>query len=411
MVARMVPINPDRLLGNLYDLRKFGQYSTGVIRQVYSKADMESRHWLRRQMAEAGLDARLDGLGNVIGYSGKTGPTLLMGSHTDTQPKGGWLDGAYGVICALEVSRALSECPETAHMSVDIASWADEEHTYHGFLGCKGFLGMLPSQVISTAIRSDGHRLEEALKTAGLDGLSEQYKPGRYIGYLESHIEQGPRLDISGNRIGVVTGIVGCRDLDIAFIGETNHAGSTPMAMRKDAGMALIEFVSLLNRRFRQMANQYTVWTIGRVEFLPGAACVIPGQATLRLQFRDSSLKQLDRMEEAVRQMANALQKELKAEIQVEQANNTLPATVDSKIQEVLCQSAEQEVPGQWQSMPSAAMHDASIFARVMPCGMLFVPSIGGVSHSFEEDTCEEDLITGCQVMANAAAEIIRQAS
>ncbi|USE38431.1 hydantoinase/carbamoylase family amidase [Endozoicomonas sp. SCSIO W0465] len=408
---KSVSINSDRLLSDLYELRKFGQYKTGVIRQMYSRADMESRQWLRERMTRAGLDARIDGLGNVIGYSGKSARTLLMGSHTDTQPIGGWLDGAYGVICALEVYRALAENPDTAQMSLDIASWADEENTFHGFLGCKGFLGQLPPQVINTAIRADGLRLKDALHAAGLNGISEQYEPERYLAYLSTHIEQGPRLDISQKQIGIVNRISGCREFAISFFGESNHAGSTPMAMRRDAGMALMEFATTLNRRFRQTGTKQSVWTIGHAEFDPGAASVIPGKATMTLQFRDPSPAQMDRLEQALWQMANALQKDLKVDIQIEKETDIPPVRLDGKVQEVLCHIAQQHCPDNWQVMSSGAINDNVIFSRVMPSGMLLVPSIGGISYSFDEDTNEEDLITGCEVLANAAAEIIRQAS
>ncbi len=408
---KSIAINPDRLLDNLYELRKFGQYKTGVVRQMYSKADMESRHWLWEQLVQAGLDARIDGLGNVIGYSGKSLPTLLMGSHTDSQPVGGWLDGSYGVICALEIFRALAEDPDTAHMSVDIASWADEQNTYHGFLGCRGFLGLLQPQVISTAIRTDGYRLEEALLVAGLDGNSEQFVPDRYLGYLGIHVEQGPRLDIAQKSIGVVNQIAGCREFSVSFFGESNHAGSTPMAMRHDAGMAMMEFVSVLNRRYHQLATRQSVWTIGQVALDPGAACVIPGRAVMTLQFRDPSEKQLERMEQVLWQMTRAMHKGLKVDIQVEKTIDMPPVQLDEKVQEVLCQMASHHCPDQWQVMSSGAIHDVALFSRFMPSGLLFVPSIGGVSHSFDEDTSEEDLIAGCQVMADAAVELISQAS
>ncbi|KEI70578.1 hydantoinase/carbamoylase family amidase [Endozoicomonas elysicola] len=408
---KSVSINPDRLLNNLYELRKFGQYKTGVVRQMYSKADMDSRYWLREKMTSAGLSAQIDGLGNVIGYSKKSARTLLIGSHTDTQPIGGWLDGAYGVICALEVYSALAENPDTAHLSIDIASWADEENTFHDFLGCKGFLGQLQPQVINTAIRADGFRLEDALKAVSLDGNSEQYDPERYLAYLSIHIEQGPRLDISQKQVGIVNQISGCREFEISFFGESNHAGSTPMAMRRDAGMAMMEFATILNRRFRQTGTKQSVWTIGHAEFDPGAVSVIPGKAIMTLQFRDPSPAQLDRMEQALWQMAKALQKDLKVEIQIEKETDIAPVRLDGKVQEVLCHIAQQHCPNNWQVMSSGAIHDTGIFSHVMPSGMLLVPSIGGISHSFDEDTSEEDLIIGCEVLANAAAEIVRQAS
>ncbi|MET4695329.1 hydantoinase/carbamoylase family amidase [Endozoicomonas lisbonensis] len=404
-------IKPERLLADLQQLRRFGEYKSGVVRPALSPVDMEARRWLRERMLAASLDAHIDGVGNVIGYSGKQGPTLLMGSHTDTQPEGGWLDGAYGVICALEVCRALQECPETTQMSVDIASWSDEEHTFHGFLGSKSFLGLLEPDVIRTATNADGHSLEQALFDAGLNGVPHRYQPDRYIAYLEPHIEQGPRLELSNKRLGIVTGIVGCRDYDITFTGEANHAGSTPMELRKDAGMAMVDFIGQLNRRFQQLAGQFTVWTVGRIDYFPGAACVIPGQAIMRLQFRDTSQGQMNVLEQALRQLVDTFSSHSGFPVTVSRESITDAVTLDRQVQSCLQEAAEEHYPEQWQSLPSAAMHDANMFAPVMPTGMLFVPSIKGISHNLAEDTRESDLITGCQLAAYAAARIINEAT
>ena len=400
-------IKPERLMSDLRQLRSFGKYQSGVVRPAFSATDISARKWLQERMLSAGLDAHIDGVGNVLGYSGKEGPTLLMGSHTDTQPEGGWLDGAYGVICALEVCRALQECPETKHMSVDVASWADEEHTFHGFLGSKSFLGQLAPGVIQTAKNTEGFPLEQALHNAGLDGKPHHFQPERYIGYLEPHIEQGPRLELGNKQLGIVTGIVGCRDFDITFTGEANHAGSTPMELRKDAGMALMDFIRQLNNRFQQLAGQYTVWTVGRVEYFPGAACVIPGQATMRFQFRDTSQGQMNSLEQALRQLADNFSSSSGFPVSVSRESITDAVELDEQIQARLTAVAEEHFPGAWEALPSAAMHDANMFAPVMPTGMLFVPSIGGISHNLAEDTREKDLIAGCRMAAIAAARIL----
>ena len=400
-------INPERLLADLRQLRTFGQYKTGVVRPAFSETDMESRKWLREKMRAANLDAHIDGVGNVIGYSGKQGPTVLLGSHTDTQPEGGWLDGAYGVICALEVCRALQECEETAHLSLDIASWSDEEHTFHGFLGSKSFLDILEADAIQGATNADGYALKQALLDAGLSGVAHKYQPDRYVGYLEPHIEQGPRLELNNKRLGIVTGIVGARDFDITFTGEANHAGSTPMELRKDAGMAMVEFIQLLNQRFQTLAGEYTVWTVGRVELFPGAACVVPGQATMRLQFRDTSHEQMELLENTVRQLIDRFSMDTGFPITVSRESIADPVSMDNGIQKCLQAAAEDHFPQQWQTLPSAAMHDANMFAKVMPTGMLFVPSIGGISHNLTEDTAEEDLVAGCQLMALAVTKML----
>ena len=404
-------IRPERLLSDLRQLCSFGKYKTGVVRPAFSRADMEARHWLKGRMDAAGLDSVVDGVGNVIGYSGKQAPTLLMGSHTDTQPQGGWLDGAYGVICALEVCRALQECPDTAHLSVDVASWSDEEHTFHGFLGSKSFLGLLGPDVIKTARNAGGESLDQVLYESGLNGVPHRFDPERYQAYLEPHIEQGPGLEDNGHSLGVVTAIAGCRDYDIVFTGEANHAGSTAMGNRKDAGMALFNFAWLLNQRFRELANPFTVWTVGRVEFMPGAACVIPGETIMRLQFRDTSEERVLCLEQALYQLADVAGAADAVTVTVNRVSVTDPVAMNSTVIECLSDAAERLFPGQWQTMPSAAIHDASMFAPHTPTGMLFVPSKGGVSHSLLEDTDEEDLVKGCQLVLEAAVVILSRLS
>ncbi len=400
-------INPERFLTDLQTLRQFGRQGNGVVRQAFSEEDMASRRWLQERMAEAGLRSKIDGVGNVIGYARKPGRALLMGSHTDTQPEGGWLDGAYGVIAALEVARALDECPETRHLALDIASWADEEHTYHGFLGSQGFLGQLAPSVFSTATRNDGHPLSRALADAGLNGQPDHYDPARYIGYLEAHIEQGPRLELAAKQVGIVTGIVGCRTLDITFHGEANHAGSTPMDRRRDAGKALFRFANQMDMVMAAMAAEFTVWTVGRVQFYPGSASVIPGKACMRLQYRDTCRDLLVSMETAVRDLASQMAPELGVDIHVERQPETEPVLMNEVMQEQLTEAAEQHLGQRWMKLPSAALHDANMFGLVMPSAMLFVPSIDGISHNFAENTKPEDLVAGCQVLATTAARMI----
>ena len=297
----MVEIDAERLLANLRHLRTFGAHDPGVIRLSLSPVDMASRHWLVERMGEAGLDATIDGVGSVFGRSAKAGPALLLGSHTDTQPTGGWLDGAMGVIYGLEVAQALAETAETRDLAVDVASWIDEEGTYHGFLGSRSFCGSLGAEVIETATSREGHRLADALAGAGLGGVaSARCEAGRYRGYLEAHIEQGPYLEETGKQIGVVSGIVGLRGFGIGFAGEQNHAGTTPMDRRRDAGVALIELGHRIGAEFSRLAGERTVWTIGHASFDPGAQSIVPGRAEMLFQFRDPEPARLDALEEAL---------------------------------------------------------------------------------------------------------------
>ena len=403
-----VRINPDRLLGDLHRLRAFGACGTGVVRQSLTPIDMESRRWLCEALREAGLEARIDGVGTVFGRSPKPGRALLIGSHTDTQPEGGWLDGAMGVIYGLEVARALQECPETRDLAVDVASWIDEEGRFFGCLGSHAFCGEI-DEIAYDRADVEGTTLRDALREAGLEGTAVQHcEPDRYLGYAEAHIEQGPWLEHEGKRIGVVTGIVGARNLTVSVAGQQNHAGTTPMALRRDAGHTLVELAHRVYETFPGHAGERSVWTIGWMRFHPGFESIVPGRAEMNLQFRDQDVAVLDRLDAHARTLAEEANRRGRAEVTVREASPpSIPARMDEGLRGHIEAAAERHAPGDWVRMPSAAVHDAQVLARHMPAAMMFVPSIGGISHAFEEDTAEEDLVLGCQVFASAAAGML----
>ncbi len=403
-------IDPDRLLGDLKTLRSFGACGTGVVRRSFSEADMAARRWLAGRMAEAGLAARIDGVGNVIGRSPNAGRALLMGSHTDTQPRGGWLDGALGVIYALEVARALAEDPASARLPLDIASWMDEEGSYLGCLGSASFTETLDDDTIRAATDRDGRSVAEALAAAGLAGEAPaRLEPARHGAYLEAHIEQGPLLEAEGKRLGVVTSIVGVRTFALTFSGQQNHAGTTPMALRRDAGDALLVLAGELRAALRGLLAERTVFTIGRVVFDPGAESIIPGRAEMSLQIRDADEAQLDRMAAAVQDLVEAADATGPVRVALSESSGLESAAMDPGLQDHLAAAAERHAPGDWMRMPSGAAHDAQIFARRLPSAMLFVPSIGGISHDFAEDTAEADIVLGCRVLADAAARVLEE--
>ena len=306
MNAIEVPVNGERLMADLKRLREFGARGTGVVRTSLSPVDVESRHWLRGQLEDAGLDARIDGAGNVIGRSRRPGKAVLIGSHTDTQPTGGWLDGALGVICGLEVARALAESPATRDLAVDVASWLDEEGRFCGCFGSRSFVDETPAHALDSldSTGATGLTLRDALREAGLEGVApERLDPDRHAAYLEAHIEQGPYLEDEGNRIGVVTSIVGSRNFTVEFDGEQNHAGTTPMARRRDAAHAMVEFAHSVFREFPAAAAERSVWTIGEMALEPNAVSIVPGRARLNLQFRDQDTAVLDRLEALARDL------------------------------------------------------------------------------------------------------------
>ena len=408
----MAKIDPARLLADLHRLRQFGAEGRGVVRLALSPVDVESRHWLAGRMAEAGLDASIDGVGTVFGRSRSPGPALVVGSHSDTQPSGGWLDGAMGVICGLEIARAFAQSPAERDLAIDVAAWMDEGGTFSGYLGSRVFCGADPAEAIATARNRDGLLLGEALRQAGFAGRPlRRLEGGRHIAYLEPHIEQGGRLEAAGKRIGVVSAIVGIREMRIVFFGQRNHAGTTPMTLRRDAGMALIAFAHRLDEAFGALAGRETVWTIGRIELDPGSTSVVPGRAEMLLQFRDRNPALLEALAARLQDLVAEASEDGSIRVELSPFDAPVePAAMDADLQALVAEAAERRLPGGWMEMPSGAGHDAQVIAAHLPSAMLFVPSIGGVSHDFSEDTSEDDIVLGCQVAADAAAAILRAA-
>ena len=402
-------INPDRLLQNLHRLRGFGRAGNGVVRRCLSPIDMESRHWLVSLMQDAGLDAGIDGIANVIGRSANPGKALLLGSHSDTQATGGWLDGALGVMYSIEVAQALRENPDTRHLAIDVASWADEESHYLGLMGSRSFCDALAESEIDAAHNSDGHSLRAALAEHGLEQRPRLHlEAGRYLGYIEAHIEQGPWLELEQQRIGVVTSIVGMRDLELSFSGQQNHAGTTPMHLRRDAAMALFDFAQILNRSFSEIRGDNSVWTIGRLALTPNEPSIVPGLAECNLQFRDPEQARVEQMHQCVFTLIEEFNRgnEVHASIRIRDESARAVA-MDDSLQQALARAAEKHAPDHWRHMPSGAAHDAQVLAMHMPAGMLFIPSIGGISHDFTEDSREEDIVLGCQVLAEAVMQLL----
>jgi N-carbamoyl-L-amino-acid hydrolase len=408
----MVLINSSRLLNDLRTLREIGGVSTGVVRPAFSDKDIEAREWIKTQFENAGLKSSMDGVGNVFGRSKNEGPALLIGSHSDTQPEGGWLDGALGVVYGLEIVRAFREDPSTQKLAVDAVSWQDEEGNFLSCLGSRSWCGVLDPNIEKTCMGRDGEFLHAALKRVGLDKTARlQIEDGRYEGYLEAHIEQGNYLEDAGEKIGIVSAIVGIRGFTVVFTGEQNHAGTTTMARRRDAATALFDMASRINQQFPSVANDRTVWTIGNVVIEPGAASIIPGRAELTLQFRDQDEEILDHLENIIGFIATDINAKGIVKVEIEPARAPIiPSKMSSKFRIEMQKSAELIVPNKWRHMPSAAGHDPMVINAKLPCGMLFIPSINGVSHNFQEDSHDDDIILGCQVLADAAASILKQA-
>ena len=401
-LGECMKVDRHRLLSDLRELATFGKIETGVDRTAFSPIDMQARAWLRNRMRAAGLEAVIDNAANVYGRMPGVSRALLIGSHTDTVPRGGWLDGALGVIYGLEIARCVSAHSAGRKCGVDVISFQDEEGTFFALYGSRAFCGEDVAREAANARSQSGQPLADAIAAAGIAANPPaRLEPARHVAYLEAHIEQGPRLEAAGDKIGVVTAIVGIRSFRIVFTGRADHAGTTPMAMRSDAGAAAIALGALIAERFRAAAGPDTVWNFGGCAFKPGATNVVPSEATLGFQFRDTAETTMDRLEGILRQSVADAARQCRAEADVAKVLETRPTAMDPRLGGEIAAAARQ-LGAPHAAMPSGAGHDALVLARYVPSAMLFVPSIGGRSHHVSENTSDDDLVTGANVMLAA---------
>jgi len=400
-----------RVLADLNALRGIGAYKTGVHKPTYSEAHMRSLEWLSMRLPDAGLAATIDGIGNVVGTSAKAGPKLLAGSHLESQNYAGWLDGPLGVVYALEAARVINRDPSIAG-AVEVAAWCDEEGHFGHFLGSRSYAGAVTEADIDAARdRNSDRSMRQALQDVGLSGRPRlTAERGRHFGYLEAHIEQGETLESNGLKIGVVTSIVGIWQYRITFTGAQNHAGTTRMAIRKDAGLALARFCVAIDEGFPKLCGPRTVWTTGRITLDPGAPSIIPGAAEMLFQIRDDDPAVIARLEAKLDSMAAEVTARRPCSVVVERLRTGAPAMMDATFQQAIEAASAKFANGKSIRMPSGAGHDAQVLAAIMPSGMLFVPSIGGISHHWSENTADEDIVTGADVFVETCRRLLTQA-
>jgi N-carbamoyl-L-amino-acid hydrolase len=404
----MPAIKPDRVLADLATLRTFGTYKTGVHRPTFSPQDIAARQWFADRCTAAGLDTTIDGIGNILGKTKARGARALSGSHLESQNHAGWLDGPLGCVYALEAARAISEAG--GDTGVDVVVFCDEEGHFGSFLGSKSFTGLLSEADIDKAKnRHNGTPMRDALKAAGYAGRERLViDPSRYKAFFEAHIEQGDTLETEKLHIGVVTAIVAIWQYSFTVTGEQNHAGTTSMTRRRDAGLALVRLLSAIDQSFPKLAGPRTVWTTGRITLEPGAHSIIPGRADALFQLRDADPAVLDRLHAELFRLVEEANKASRCKLEINVISQSTPAKMDERLMSALDTAAERHAPGQHIRMPSGAGHDAQWLARKLPTAMMFVPSINGISHHWSENTSDEDIVLGAQVFADGIAEALK---
>lgn len=396
-----IRVNQDRIEKRIFELAEFGKDATGKgYRIAYSKGDIEGRNWFMERMKMAGLEVTIDAAGNIIGKRKGKNPSLkpiAFGSHIDMVPDGGNYDGCLGSVAALEVIEALKENNITTKHPLEVIIFANEEG---GTIGSMAIAGHLTADGLQEKSQM-GLTYSEGIKVIGGNPeaiSSSMLKKGDLKAFLELHIEQGGILEQEKIKIGIVEGIVGIVWWEVTVEGAANHAGTTPMKLRKDALLAASKFIIAVNEIALKTEGKH-VATVGKIEAKPGAYNVIPGKVILGLEIRDLSLDKIETLFAEMEKQAATIAIESKTKINfVRRSNFVKPALTNKNLQKIIETSAK-DMGLSTKYMQSGAGHDAQELALITPIAMIFVPSIAGISHSPKEFTTAVDMANGANVL------------
>ena len=397
---KTLKVNGQRIESRILELAKFGRDDDGHgYRVAYTKGDIEGRAWFMDLMMKAGLEVTIDAGGNIIGKRKGKNQSLkpiAFGSHIDMVPDGGNYDGTLGSISALEVIEVLNENNITTEHPLEVIIFGNEEG---GTIGSKALAGLLTAEGLKNKSQS-GLTMAEGIKAIGGNPDNIQSvirKKGDIHAFLELHIEQGGILENENLQIGVVEGIVGMMDWDVTVEGFANHAGSTPMNMRKDALIAASRLVIAVNEVINSVPGKQ-VGTVGKIASLPGASNVIPGKVTLSLEIRDLAIEKVEMLFAEIQKRAATIATDSKTTISFQPQFTIRPALSDKRLQEKINTSAK-SLGFTTRFMQSGAIHDSQNMSLIAPMAMIFVPSVGGISHSPKEFTKTVDMTNGANVL------------
>ncbi len=397
-----------RIEARIAALSQYGRNPDGgVSRVAFSEADIQGREYVMGLMREAGLEIEIDAAGNIIGRA-KGGdaslPPILFGSHIDSVPHGGNYDGDVGVLAAIECAQVFYENGFVTRHPLEVVVFTDEEG---GLVGSRAMIGDLSDEALSVVSHS-GLTIRDGIAAIGGDAerLAEVVRQkGDIKAFIELHIEQGAFLHDGGIDIGVVEGIVGINWWDVTIKGFANHAGTTPMDKRQDALLAAARYVVAVNEVATGVSGRQ-VATVGKISAEPGAHNVIPGRVLTSLEIRDLSAQKIEMLYQRVRDEVDRIAEETGTRFLFTPLDVTaVPAPTDERMRTIISEAAA-ELELSFQLMPSGAGHDAQYIAKIAPTGMIFVPSVGGISHSPEEFTSREDMANGANLLMRTILKI-----
>ncbi len=405
-------VDIERIKSDILTLAAIGRNDRdrGIYRMAFTDEDMEAKRWLLHRIEENGLQPASDGAANISGVlRGEVEfPRVFVGSHIDTVPCAGMLDGTLGVVVGLECLRAISAAGISPKRSLEMIAFSDEEGRFGGTFGSEAFTGMLTMDKVLSARDLSGVSLQDAMLGQGLEplkALEARRRPEEIDSYLELHIEQGPVLDEGAHQVGIVESITGLRSWSLRFTGEANHAGTTPMKYRKDALMGLADFAHEIPRILEENGSEHSRATIGKAEILPGAPNSVPGMVEFSLDFRDPSTEVLCDLENAIQKALAAISRRRGLKFEFNVQGEIQPVASDSRLTELLEKEAS-ALGLDALRMLSGAAHDAQLVGRIAPMAMVFVPSKGGMSHSPSEWTAWEDIEAGANLMLAALYQL-----
>ncbi len=406
--TKSLSVNGQRIEIRIAELAKFGRDAQGHgYRVAYTKGDVEGRAWFINLMKNAGLEVSVDFAGNIIGKrKGKNASLkpIAFGSHIDMVPDGGNYDGTLGSLGALEVIEVLNENKVITNHPLEVIIFANEEG---GTIGSMALVGNLTEEGLKQVSQS-GLTQAEGIKALGGDPTRIKEcirKKGDLHAFIELHIEQGGILEKENLQIGVVEGIVGIVHWEVTVEGFANHAGTTPMSMRKDALVVASQFVIAVNEVINSVKGNQ-VGTVGKIAVSPGAYNVIPGKVTLGLEIRDLSAEKIEMLFGEIEKRAATIANDSQTKISfVRQANASTPALTDKGLQQIIDTSAK-GLGLTTKFMQSGAGHDSQEMAFIVPVAMIFVPSVGGISHSPKEFTKTQDMTNGANVLLQTILSI-----
>jgi len=403
----LVSTSRTRLESRIAALARFGALpGGGVTRSCWSPPHEEARAWLIAEMRAAGLQTWVDAAGNTFGGLGADRlsadrPVVLTGSHIDTVPEGGILDGALGVLAGLEAVQSAREGGASPARPLVVVAWSDEEGRYGSLFGSRAFCGRLDAAAIPSMAAADGERLVDAMARAGFDALKAPgaaAPAGAVHAYVELHIEQGARLEEAGVPIGVVDSIVGVRRSRVIFRGQADHAGTTPMARRRDAFLAAADYALRARDLVVARGGERSVTNFGVVTVHPGVSNIVPGRAELVHEMRAPDAALLESLWNGCAALARQVAEAREVPVEVRPLSATTPAPCAERVQQAVVKAAEGRGLA-WRRLYSAAGHDAQNLAAVTESGMIFIPSLGGRSHRVDEASDGAAIERGANVL------------